>query len=136
MSAIEKLIGSDKIPEWVQEMPNPEPVELLGDPETRHRKILRYMDFGELDILARHRTTYLHTDYDGFRKPVVRMEFRIGVKETEGEVYDKYDIEPLINSDYYVTHVYKDDITYVNFFFELPQTLKQFVSEFDQKLDD
>lgn len=141
MSTIEKVTGKEEIPDWIIEIDE----DARAMIEDEHQTILNYLDFTETDIPSRHRTTVLHTDYTpntskhtGPNIPrgrtIIRMEFRIGERDGTWGIGDSYDISSLTGSQYYITHDNSNgDSTYVNFFFDPPQTIKSFVQEFQEQ---
>lgn len=100
--------------------------------------IIKYMDFDHSDLPSRKRAVVAHEKGKDNRinDIYIRFEFRIGAMGTSGwNIPDKYDISALLNSEYYITHEHRTDATYVNFYFRLPQMIKEFQEAYDEQME-
>lgn len=99
--------------------------------------IIRHMDFNHSDLPPAKKAVFAHEKGKNNRinDIFIRFEFRIGAMGTSGwNIPDKYDISALVNSEYYITHEHNSDATYVNFYFRLPQIIKEFQESYDEQM--
>lgn len=81
----------------------------------------------DLSECPRYRRTVLHDSYGELGVPdeVVRIECRVG--DGYGDVHERYDVSGLEDNPFFIRSQVKDDVTYVNFYFELSDGLQEVV---------